>query len=174
MDTLNRAKGILDQILKLMNFSATLEGEETEDSVVIRIVSEDASSIIGKKGQTLDALQFIVNRMVHKSEHVSEADHPSLGAQDQGRKRIVLDSEGYREKRKSSLESMARETAEIVRATGKPIALEDLNARERWIIHEALKAEQGVKTESRGEGSMRKLVIFPIGPKGEQKNPSDA
>jgi len=153
MSILDDAKGVLERILKLMNFPATIEGKETDDMVLLTIASEDANIIIGQKGKNLDALQYIVNRIVHRGK--------------EERKRVILDSEGYRDRRKATLENMARETAEIVRSTGKAIALEDLNARERWIIHTALKSEQGIKTESRGLGSMRKLVIIPS--KGEEE-----
>lgn len=148
MSTVDKAKDIVGRILTLMNFSATIEGEESEEAVTIIVRSQDDPNIIiGKQGKNLDALQYIVNRIIHKD--------------DKEGKRVVLDSEGYREKRKTSLESMARQTAEIVRTTGKAIALEDLTARDRWIVHNALKTEQGVRTESRGDGPTRKLIILP-------------
>lgn len=155
MGTLETAKDTLERILALMNFPAAIEGVETDETVTLTITSqEDANIIIGKKGKNLDALQFLVNRIVQKKTGE--------------RKRVILDSEDYRERRQAALESRAREIAEIVRTSGRPAALDDLNPRERWIIHVILRSEAGVKTESVGEGAARKLMVLPD--TGEKKD----
>ena len=97
--------------------------------------------------KTLDALQFIVQRMVHKQRST--------------RLRISIDVEGYRDRRKESLIQMALRLGDKVKRSGKPATISPMNAYERRIVHVALKDNAGVRTQSMGQGSLRKLVIYP-------------
>jgi spoIIIJ-associated protein len=107
----------------------------------------NAGILIGKRGQTLDAIQTIIEKVVNK--------------RNQNRIRVLVDIEGYLETRKENLENMALRLAEKSKKIGKPISLGQMNAYDRRIVHIALKDFPEVLTRSRGEGRLRKLVIFP-------------
>jgi spoIIIJ-associated protein len=100
-----------------------------------------------KRGQTLDAIQSIVEKVINKHR--------------ENRTRVLVDIEGYLETRKENLEKLAMRLAEKSIRTGKPMSLGEMNAYDRRIVHIALKENPDVQTRSRGEGPLRKLVIFP-------------
>jgi spoIIIJ-associated protein len=104
--------------------------------------------IIGRRGQTLDALEHLVNRIVLR-------DEADAGV------RIALDVEGYRERRQESLEQLARRLAAKARETGRAVTLNPMSPRDRRIVHLALESDPGVSTASEGEGHYRRLVIAP-------------
>ena len=144
------AKGqeTLEEILRLMPLEAQVEMSLSEEYITLDIQSESGGVVIGKKGQTLDALQFIVARIV--------------GAASPGRGRIIVDAEGYRERRANQLRSMAHQVAERVREEKVAYAFDPtLNGAERRIVHMELKAEPDPATQSEGEGDKRRLVVFP-------------
>ena len=103
--------------------------------------------LIGKHGQTLDAIQSIVEKVINKRR--------------KNRTRVLVDIEGYLETRKEKLEKLAMRLAEKSKRISKPISLGEMNAYDRRIVHIALKDNPDVLTRSRGEGPLRKLVIFP-------------
>jgi len=105
--------------------------------------------LIGKHGQTLDAIEYILNRIV-----VRESGSTA---------RIEVDVEGYRARRAESLVATARRMAEKVRETGRPATVDLMNPRDRRIVHMALKDEGGVTSRSQGDGFLRKLIILPAG-----------
>jgi len=91
MSILDDAKGVLERILKLMNFPATIEGKETDDMVLLTIASEDANIIIGQKGKNLDALQYIVNRIVHRGKEERKSSKVGVpGTQFPGNSKVPL------------------------------------------------------------------------------------
>ncbi len=103
--------------------------------------------LIGKRGQTLDAIQFIVEKIINKRQHK--------------RVRIQVDVGGYLEKRKANLKELASRTAEKVCKSGKPCSIGMMNAHDRRIVHLTLKNDKRIRTQSIGNGSLRKLMIFP-------------
>jgi spoIIIJ-associated protein len=117
------------------------------ETIFVTIEGDGSGLLIGKKGQTLDALQYLLNRMVNR------------GAQ--SRMRIELDTENYRSRRRSQLTALARKAADEVRASGQPKALEPMSPTERRIIHLALGDMPDVATESEGVAPERYVVIRP-------------
>ncbi len=121
---------------------------------LIDITGEDSGLLIGRKGETLRALQFIVNLMVRKRAGEMNS-------------RVVLDIEKYRERRNESLRAMAMRVADRVVASGRGIALEPMSAAERRVVHMALADHLRVMTQSAGSGEERKITIMPKGGSGQ-------
>lgn len=103
--------------------------------------------LIGRRGQNLDAIQYIVNKAACRSAN--------------GRKTIIIDTEAYRKRREESLVAMAHKLGEKVRKTKKAITVSHMNAHDRRIIHMTLQNDDSLTTKSRGEGEYRKIVIIP-------------
>ncbi len=132
-----------------VNVSRTLRAANDPESggPIIDLAGEDSGLLIGRRGQTLQALQFLVNLIVRKQfEGV----------------RVVLDVENYRQRRESQLRDMATKVAERVAQTGRSITLEPMSPADRRIIHTSLTDHPGVSTESTGEGEGRKVTIMPV------------
>lgn len=143
-----RAKEVLSEILRLMSLEAEVDLAEQDNQVLLEIRGKDDSVSMGKKAQILDALQYIVNRIVSRT-------HP-------GEERITVDAEGYRQRRAQQLKSMAHQVAQRVRDEGIPYAFDtSLNSAERRIVHMELKDEPDIVTQSEGEGEHRRLVVYP-------------
>ena len=142
-----KVKEELDEILKLMGMEAEVTTSLEGGRVVADIKSENGAILIGKKGQTLDALQLIVNLIVNRDEKT--------------RTRVIVDTESYRQRRENALVEMAREVADEVKSKGNPRELEPMNPAERRVIHLALKNDKDVETTSKGEGNFRRVVVSP-------------
>lgn len=138
--------------------TATLRSAHDDESggPVIDIMGDDSGLLIGRRGETLRALQFLVNLMVK----------PRIGEEST---RVILDVERYRERRHSSLQALARRVADRVAATGRPIALEPMSPSERRVVHVALANHPRVTTQSAGVGESRQVTISPSYP-----SPGDA
>jgi spoIIIJ-associated protein len=143
-ESLNEAKRIVSEILTLMSMPSEIRIREEG---MLEIMGDGSGLIIGKRGQTLDALQFVVNRIVNKSRK-----EPIY---------ITLDTEGYRQRHVNHLKAMALKMGQKVRRTGQSISLEKMNPYDRRIVHLALKNEPGLNTKSIGEGVYKKVVIVP-------------
>lgn len=143
-----RAKTILEGILAHMNLHCPVTTLETEEKIVLNITGNADGLLIGRRGQNLDALQYIVNKAVHKSGN--------------GRKMIIVDTESYRQRREESLIELAAKIGEKVKKTKKAVTLNYLNAHNRRIIHMALQDDLDITTKSRGEGEYRKIIIVPV------------
>lgn len=143
------ATEILDFFLGTMGVVATtFVREDALDGVIaFEIEGEDAGLLIGRRGETLQALQFLVNLIVNKQ----------LGRQVY----VTIDVEGYRERRQESLKSLAERTAERVVSSGRSIQLQPMPASERRIIHVTLAEHPDVRTESKGDGDQRRVVVLP-------------
>ncbi len=142
------AKIALDNLLRSMGVSAlaTVRSSSSSEGIVeMDIEGEDSGLLIGRRGETLRALQFMVNLII--------------GRRDQGR--VILDVEGYRERRYASLRALAGRVADRVASTKQSITLEPMSANERRAIHMALEGNTRVTTESAGLGESRKVTIFP-------------
>jgi spoIIIJ-associated protein len=144
------ARDCLQWILEGMGIDAGIELSLRDEQVRLNILcGDDSSVVIGRKGQTLEALQVIVNRIVLRM-----FDDPAPA-------RIVVDVEGYRERRRNNLLDMARRSADSVRETGESVLLSPLNSYERFLVHTALKEEEGIVSKSQGEGAMKQIRIAP-------------
>jgi len=141
------AKEILEGILDRMNLDADVDIREDDEQVVLDVTGPDAGRAIGKKGQTLDALQFLVNKIVNRFPD--------------GRRYIVVDSGDYRERHEKNLVTMARREAKRAVAQGRTITLQPMPARDRRLIHLSLAKFEGVTTRSNGEGLGRRIQIIP-------------
>jgi|GEM_PF-317789 len=122
--------------------------DASEGEISLEIYGRDAGRIIGKKGQVLGALQFLVHRVVNR---------PGLE-----RRHVLVDAEGYRQRRDSTLASMARRLGKQAVEEGKIITFEPMNPRDRRVVHLALAKFEGVITKSDGEGDDRRVQIIPV------------
>ncbi len=138
---------LLRKIVASISDQAAVTVTISRHQAFYHVAGEGASVLIGKGGQTLEAIQYIVEKAVNKH--------------DQKRVRVQIDIEGYLKNRESRLNRMAARLAEKVERTGKPVTAGHMNAHDRRIVHLALKDNRKVRTQSVGEGLFRKLVIFP-------------
>jgi spoIIIJ-associated protein len=123
------------------------DGEGSPDEIRLEIEGPDAGRIIGKKGNVLDAIQYLTGRVV-----VRPGD---------ARRHVIVDAEGYRARHEDQLAQMARRLAQRVATEGKVITFDPMSARERRIVHMALRDMKGVRTESMGEEPQRRVQIIP-------------
>lgn len=140
-------ESVLRRIVDLITADATIETERLSKRIVYKVNGGNSGVLIGKHGQTLEAIQYIVEKCVNK--------------QSQDRIRVQVDVNGYLQKRKANLEGLAMRLAEKSKNNGKPVTVGQMNAYERRIVHMALKDDSDVRTQSMGNGSIRKLMIFP-------------
>jgi len=147
METAERAEKFLMDVLEAMDLKATVSLEENKEerTLDIDLAGDDMGVLIGKRGQTLDSLQYLVSLVVNKGED----DYI----------RVKVDTENYRQRRKDTLENLAKNIASKVRRTGKPVTLEPMNPYERRVIHSALQNDRYVETHSEGEEPFRKVVV---------------
>src|SRR5262249_51381758 len=143
------AAKVLREILDRMGIEAEVSAFDDGERVILDAHGPESGLVIGKKGATLDALQYVINRIVSK--------RPNEGPG------IVVDAEGYRGRREDSLADLARRLAEKAVKTGRPVPVEPMSPHDRRIIHVTLKEHTGVTTESEGEGMFRRVVIYPKG-----------
>lgn len=141
------AKTFLTGVFVGMHLAVTMECRMTEERIMINLVGDGLGILIGKHGQTLDALQYLTNLAAGKSFR-----HHYF---------ILLDVENYRERRQDTLEALARRLAGKVKRTGEEVRLEPMAAGERRIIHLALQDDHAVSTDSEGEAPYRYVVIRP-------------
>ncbi len=147
-EAIDAGKDILQRIVDFITEGSSVSVRRENGYLLYRIDGGNSAVLIGKRGQNLEATQYIVEKIVNK-----RCEH---------RVRVRVDIEGYLEKRKEQLESLAQRVAEKVRRSGKPITINrQMNAHDRRIVHIALKDDTSVRTQSMGEGFYRKLVIFP-------------
>jgi len=142
---------ILRELIDRMQVNVIITTGGESDNRTIFISGPDSGLLVGKKGQTLDALHFIFNRIVHKQMGV--------------RGFIDLDVDGYRSRREKAIRKMAVDLARKAKQEGKVIPIRPMGARERRIIHLALSEVNGIRTESEGEGKNRHVQIIPLRPK---------
>lgn len=153
------ARRILEDLLERMDIHgyvtavhSTVPGQrgEPEETITLHVEGADEEAmglLIGRRGETLRSVQFMVNLLVSRKV--------------QKWPQVVVDVGNYRQRRQESLEGLARRMADRVRQSGRPLTLEPMGAYERRIVHLALRADPSVYTESSGEGEHRKVVIYP-------------
>lgn len=145
----NRCLMFVRDLLEKMNIEAKIYLIlENDEKVVIEIESPDTALIIGKKGQTLEAIQTIVNVTLNKNAKVWT--------------KVIIDIENYRKRRERNLHYIANKTASQVKRTKKSIVLEPMNPFERRIIHVALQDDKNIETESLGEGILKKIKVMYV------------
>lgn len=144
--------GILEEILDRMDLDVDVDIREDGEKIVLDLDGPDVGRVIGKKGMTLDALQFLLNKIVNRFPD--------------GRRHVVVDSGDYRERHDNGLISMARREAKRVVTEGEVVTLEPMSARDRRVIHLSLAKFEGVTTASQGQGMQRRIQIMPAD--GEQ------
>jgi spoIIIJ-associated protein len=145
-----RAREVLGEILVKMGIDAKVELVEEGDRVTLDVKGPEAALVIGKKGQTLEALQFLVQKIAHRGREGQE-----------GLKSIVVDTEGYRARREDALVEMATRLGDKARTTGRTITVNPMSPHDRRIVHLTLDKVPGVTTRSEGEGVFRRLLIIP-------------
>jgi spoIIIJ-associated protein len=151
------AAEMVTEIVSRMGLQVTAQIREDAEEVVIDIAGEDTGRVIGKKGQTLDALQFIINKIVNRFP--------------EGRRHIVIDSGDYRERRESGLASLARREAKRAVAQSRIITLEPMSPRDRRVVHLSLAKFPGVSTRSDGQGQERRVRIIPARVQSREQRP---
>lgn len=140
-------KATLEELLKTLGFEATVEEVATEDGVFLDIKTEDAGRLIGRQGQTLSDMQYLTNRILHKH--------------DQNAPKVTIDVGGYRSQAKDQLVKKAQEAAEKVRRWGDIVELEPLNAYDRRVVHQTLKDDPDIVTQSvEVEGTSKKVILL--------------
>ena len=153
MKPLENAKIFLSGLLERIGVSGFVDGEVTEEgTVALNITGENMGVVIGRRGDTLDALQYITSIVVNRTEkeHV----------------RVTVDAENYRPKREESLEALARKVAGRVLKYKKNVTLEPMNANERRVIHSTLQGMRGITTYSMGNEPNRRVVVALAGARG--------
>ena len=144
--TIKECETFLQNVLQAMHMEVELCSKVDEEGALsIEMKGDNMGILIGKRGQTLDSLQYLTNRVANKMQA--------------GYVRVKLDTEDYRRRRKETLENLARNIAHKVKRTRKPVTLEPMNPYERRIIHSALQGDKNVTTHSEGEEPYRRVVV---------------
>jgi len=144
-----KCKDTLEAILSRLGVSCAVEVGPGQDpgSVLLTVSADSGGLLIGRRGQTLDALEYIVNRIVGREDAVSG--------------RVMIDVERYRERRLEHLTQLARRLAEKAKQTGRAVTLNPMSARDRRVVHVTLQGDTAISTRSQGEGHYRKVIILP-------------
>ncbi len=142
-----KAKDFLSDIFKSMNLAVVIDAkyDDIENTLDIDLSGDEMGVLIGKRGQTLDSLQYLVSLVVNKDfdDYI----------------RVKIDTENYRQRRKETLENLAKNISYKVKRTRRPVSLEPMNPYERRIIHSALQNDKYVTTHSEGDEPYRKVVV---------------
>jgi spoIIIJ-associated protein len=139
---------LLELAVSAIGTPARVRVEESDESIVATLTGSDTGVLIGRHGQTLDALQYLANAVSHRIEG-------------EERRPVTVDAAGYRARRTATVEGLAQRSAEKASATGQRVAMEPMTAVERKVVHEALKDDPEVETESEGTEPNRYVVVFP-------------
>jgi spoIIIJ-associated protein len=143
-----RVRRMLEEIVDAVGVDAEVEVSEDAEGVHANLDGEDLGLLIGRHGQTIDAIQHLAYRIAYRG--------------DENRKRVIVDAAGYRARRAALLQQDADEAVEEALSTGEPVALDAMNAVERRVVHEYLRDRDGVETYSEGDEPDRHLVVAPV------------
>ena len=146
-DTVDNIREFLENVFSAMDMEVTIDIKKAEDDKVyeVELSGKEMGLLIGKRGQTLDSLQYLTNLAVNKHSD--------------GYIKVKLDTEDYRQRRKDTLENLAKNIAYKVKRTKRPVSLEPKNPFERRVIHSALQGDRYVETHSEGEEPFRHVVV---------------
>ena len=142
-----KAKKYLTEILRLANITSSVRAELIDKKVFLTIKGDGSGLLIGKKGQTLDALQYIISKMVNQKP--------------EERIPIILDTENYRQRREAKLATIAQRLGSQAKRQRKSVSTELLNPQERRVIYLALQNRPDLTAKSEGEGKLKKVIISP-------------
>lgn len=145
VDPVENAKVFLEKVTRAMGLSVRIDDVPAEEGVILNLRGNDLGLLIGKHGQTLDALQYLTNLAAQRDS--------------KDRLRIILDVEDYRKRRADTLEQLAMRLADRVKRSGEKVALEPMTPHERKIIHMCLQDVAGIETFSEGQEPFRRVVI---------------
>ena len=143
-----RVRTIVERVVESLELDADVEVDEDDAAITARVEGEELGLLIGRRGQTIDAIQLICHRAAFR------------GVQD--RKRVVVDAAGYRERQREILDRQADQAAERALKRQRPMDLEPMTAQERRMIHDRLKDRAGVETYSEGDEPDRFVVVAPL------------
>ena len=142
-----QAKATLEKILSLLGFTATVEEHSMDDGTLLDVKTEDSGRLIGRQGQTLSDLQYITNRLLFQ--------------QDQNAPKVMVDVGGYRSQAREALVKKAKDAADKVRRWGDVVELEPMSSFDRRIIHQALKDDPDIETQSvEVDGTEKKAMLL--------------
>jgi spoIIIJ-associated protein len=147
-DPAGRVEVLLDEIVDALDLDAEVLVEETGEEIAARVEGEELGLLIGRRGQTIDAVQLICYRVAFRGRG--------------DRKRVSVDAAGYRQRRRETVERQADRAAERALESGKEIELEPMSPTERKIIHDRLKDRSGLETFSEGEEPERCVIVAPL------------
>jgi spoIIIJ-associated protein len=142
------ARTLVSRVSGALGVDGRVDVVEEDATITVTVTGADVALLIGRHGQTIDAIQYLLNAISHRA-HGDE------------RKEVVVDAAGYRERRRATLETLAERTAEQVRASGTRVELEPMTAVERKVVHLKLKELGGVETASEGTEPNRYVVVLP-------------
>ncbi|NQS76455.1 MAG: protein jag [Peptococcaceae bacterium] len=142
-----RASGLLKSIFHSIDMDIKINISENERTVFIDLEGNDLGILIGRRGETLDALQYLLNLAANKNQEI--------------RKKIIVDIEGYRGRREKTLQRLALKLADKAKQRGRNVVLEPMSAQERRIIHTTLQGREDIYTFSEGDEPYRKIIISP-------------
>lgn len=134
-------------LMNAMGFQATVDAYEAGDAIAVDVITKETGLLVGRKGETIDAVQYLTNVAVYKDRMFA--------------KRIVVDSEGYRQRRVEALQGMAHRTARRAVREEQPLSLPPMSAAERRVVHVFLEKNPDVETSSEGEEEDRRVIITP-------------
>lgn len=144
-----RVRQMLEEIVRAVGVDAEIAVSEDGDGIQANLEGDDLGLLIGRHGQTIDAIQHLAYRVAYRGENE--------------RKRVTVDAAGYRDRRAALLQQDADEAVETALRTGEPVALDAMNAVERRVVHEYLRDREGIETYSEGAEPDRYLVVAPAG-----------
>jgi spoIIIJ-associated protein len=144
----DRVEAVLDEVLDALDLDAEVVTDESDEEILARIEGDDLGLLIGRRGQTIDALQLLCYRVAFR------------GAAE--RKRVLVDAAGYRERRRETIERQADRAADRALESGKEIELESMSSVERKVVHDRLKDRPGLETFSEGEEPERCVIVAPL------------
>ena len=146
-DVVDETEGRMTALLDAMGFEARVEVYDAGGFVAVDVATDNTALFIGQKGETIDSLQYLVNASVNRTRT--------------SRVRIVLDAEGYRQRRVEALQGMAHRSARKALREERPVELPPMNPAERRVVHLFLRDNPKVTTESEGAGDTRRVLVFP-------------
>jgi spoIIIJ-associated protein len=147
-DSATDARLLLARVLVALGVDGRVDVREDDETITLTCSGADVALLIGRHGQTIDAVQYLMNAISHR-------------ASGDERKEVVVDAAGYRERRRATLESLAVRTAQQVQTSGERVELDPMTAVERKVVHLKLKEIEGVETSSEGTEPNRYVVVLP-------------
>ncbi len=154
-DSMVVAQETLEKIISLISADTRISAERKADEIILNFTGNNTGILIGHKGKTLEAIEYIVNKAVNKAS--------------EKKVRVIVDSENYRKRRDESLKTLAFQMAEKAKKTNRTATIDPISPRDRRIVHLALKEDHRISTKSEGEGLFKRIFIIPSKEKTDEK-----